>query len=141
MQIRKFMRKEFPVDGVQVTDENMSEVAEWCHGMIQSRPNVGRPGERRYIKVQVDNPKTERQTEAYVGDWVLFAGKGFKVYRDQALWNNFYETDSGDAEDVYATHPDGEPEPARNVFLPPTPGIDIPCGGTTATANPGGTHG
>jgi hypothetical protein len=48
----------------------------------------GHKGER-YIKVRVHNPRNEKQTQAYVGDVVVYAGKGFKVYSSTAFQDNF----------------------------------------------------
>ncbi len=83
----KFQKKPFIVDAVQVTDENISEVAAWCQGEV-----IGSDGDaldELYIFVRVHNPMNERQTKAFVGDWVLYAGRGYKVYRDRAMKNTF----------------------------------------------------
>jgi hypothetical protein len=80
MNIFKAVRKPFEVDCVQVTAENLEEVAEWCQGDI--RLNDKGDG---YVKVRVHSPLTERQTKAFAGDWVLYANKGYKVYTEKAF--------------------------------------------------------
>ena len=79
MKTHKFARKPFYVDAVRVTESNMEEVAKWCQGDIQSN-EVG-----KFISVQVFRPMGERQTQAFVGDWVLYAGSGFKIYTPKAF--------------------------------------------------------
>jgi hypothetical protein len=32
----KYVRKPFEVEAVQVTEENLEEVAQWCHGELQT---------------------------------------------------------------------------------------------------------
>lgn len=91
----KYTRKPFEVQAVQVTEENFEDVAAWCGGTIVT---VRAPKEldgtsegevKRYIKVNVSRPLNERQTQAYVGDWLLEAEKGLKVYADGPFTRNF----------------------------------------------------
>lgn len=84
MKTHKFARKPFYVDAVRVSEENIQEVAKWCNGEVQSSAEEG-----LYIKVRVHRPLTERQTMAFIGDWVLFAGSGFKVYTPKAFDKSF----------------------------------------------------
>lgn len=42
-----------------------------------------------YIRVHVHRALNERQTKAFIGDWVLYAGTGFKVYSAKAFNNSF----------------------------------------------------
>ena len=87
MEIKKYLRKPFSIEAVQVTPENMEEVAEWCGGTIMRN---GTEGKNAYIKVKVYRPVSVRQSQAFAGDWVLRAGKGFKVYNEAAFENTFY---------------------------------------------------
>lgn len=93
---KKFLRKPFEVEAVEVTAENIEDVARWCRG--QMRKSVGPAGRnvQRYIKVNVKRPLNERQTMAYVGDWVVAATdqniRGFKVYTPKAFSQSFNET-------------------------------------------------
>lgn len=79
----KFLRKPFYVDAVRVTEENIEEVAEWCEGEVRSAEKG------RYIKVRVRRPLNVRQTCAHIGDWVLSAGSGFKVYTPKGFKESF----------------------------------------------------
>jgi len=89
LEIAKYTRKPFDVEGAQVTEDNLNAVAEWCGGEVQEQTNGA-----KYIKVDVTRPITTRQTRAFPGDWVLLAGRGFKVYTEKAFRTNFVPTDS-----------------------------------------------
>lgn len=87
--LNSYVRKPFAVQGVQVTDDNLDVVAEWCGGDVRTKPESKKYPETRLIKVPVKRPLTHRQTLAYPGDWVLFNGKGFKVYTNEAFEASF----------------------------------------------------
>lgn len=93
VKIEKFVRKQFPVDCVQVTAENIEEVAKWCNGTIhETDPEIAEKFKKpvqRWIQVDVQNAMNERQTKAFVDDWVLFANRGYKIYTPNAFERNF----------------------------------------------------
>lgn len=91
IETKKYARKPFVVDAVQVTAENLREVAAWCHGDVRTTKKPEGAVEEKYIKVRVHHPLTERQTKAFVGDWVLYAGTGYKVYTAKAFESSFEE--------------------------------------------------
>ena len=83
IETSKFARKPFEVEAVQVTTDNLEEVATWCKGELTTE------GDTKFIKVDVANFINERQTKAFVGDWVLYASNGYKVYTNKAFKKNF----------------------------------------------------
>lgn len=85
MKIEKFARKPFVVEAVQVTEENMAEVAAWCGGEVRTADKKA----NAYIKLGVYHAINKRQTQAFVGDWVLKMGKGFKIYLEKAMSKTF----------------------------------------------------
>jgi hypothetical protein len=88
VETKVYSRKTFEVEAVQVTKENINDVADWCDGEIRlTGDNVP------FIKVKVHRPLTTRQTRAFVGDWILFAGRGFKVYTSKAFFSSFIPFD------------------------------------------------
>jgi hypothetical protein len=89
MQTAKFVRRPFEVEAVQVTDENLVEVAKWCGGTIRKVDFTN----KRYIKVKVFRPLNEKQTQAFPGDWLVFANTGYKVYADKAFHSVFQPAD------------------------------------------------
>ena len=87
----KYERNPFHVEAIQVSPDNLHEVAEWCGGSVRivAEDNPTSPAGAYYIKVQVKRPLSARQTKAFVTDWVLSAGTGFKVYTDAAFKKSF----------------------------------------------------
>lgn len=84
METTKYVRKPFFIDAIQVTEDNLDEVAKWASGDIRTDNE-----NKKYIKVRVYMPKNDRQSKAFVGDWVLYAGTGFKVYTTKAFSASF----------------------------------------------------
>lgn len=84
IQTETYDRKPFTVQAIQVTLENIAEVAELCNGevMVES-------GGDQFIKVDVHNPMNDKQTQAHVTDWVLDSGRGYKVYTNKAFRAGF----------------------------------------------------
>lgn len=89
LNTKQFVRKPFNVEGIQVTLDNMAEVATWCGGTVVT-PEAGAAP---YIKVNVARPLNERQTKGFAGDWILQAGGGFKVYTSKAFYASFDPAD------------------------------------------------
>lgn len=121
MDIKTFDRKPFSVEAVQVTRENMREVAEWCGGTVETKVTPTKNGSKRekFVKVPTSKPMNEKQTQAFVSDWVLLSDKKFKVYIHRAFVHTFQEqivyTEAdakAQAEDVY----EAPTQPAGNVF-------------------------
>jgi hypothetical protein len=101
MQTEKYVRKPFYIDAVQVTEENIAEVATWCDGELLTSSG-GEGAKDAYVKVRVHRPLNERQTKAFVGDWVLFAGTGYKVYTKKAFEASFEKHNIYSLEDSLA---------------------------------------
>lgn len=89
MNVERFIRKPFPVEGVRVTPENMEEVRAWCNGVIKTSPASGSRPEAKYIEVAVVRPANPKQCMAFVGNWVLRVGSSFKVYTDTGFRTSF----------------------------------------------------
>jgi hypothetical protein len=79
----KYTRRPFEIEAIRITKENFNEVAEWCGGEILDHNG------KQYIKVDVTRPLTEKQTRGFIGDWLLKAGSGFKVYTHKAFQHCF----------------------------------------------------
>lgn len=88
METKKYVRNPVYVDAIQVTGQNMREIASWCNGSIQT---VGDKVKAEFIKLDVKRPLGDRQTKAFIGDWVLSTDSGFKVYTPKAFKNSFSE--------------------------------------------------
>jgi hypothetical protein len=106
MKVWRYVRKPFFVNAVQVTIENLEDVAKWCDGVIrEASPRSGQP-RQKYVKVRVMRPLNEKQTMAFPGDFVLQAGVGFKIYTAKAFFNTF---DPSEDDYDYGTFIDPEP--------------------------------
>lgn len=89
---QKYVRKSFPVDAIQVTSTNMEDIAEWCGGEIRYEDSSRPDGDKiKYVHVRVYRPMSDEQTKARVGNWVLYAGTGYKVYTDKAFKQCFQQ--------------------------------------------------
>lgn len=84
LETSRYARKPFYIDAVQVTAENINDVGKWCQGEVRTDAEKA-----QYVKVRVHRPLNERQTKAYAGDWILFAGTGYKVYTAKAFSASF----------------------------------------------------
>lgn len=95
-EIKVYVKRPLQVNAVQVTADNMAEVAAWCKGEIRictRRPGKLQDVEYPYIKVPVLKPLTEKHTWARVGDWVLQNRQdetSFKVYSQGAFRHDFH---------------------------------------------------
>lgn len=89
MKTQKFERKPFTLEAVQVTPDNIEEVAEWCNGEILENRDKGEHMSRKYISAKTTNPRDKRQSQAYLGDWVTKSGRSFKFYTPTAFAKNF----------------------------------------------------
>lgn len=98
----KYIRKPLYVDAVQITVQNFSALAEWCQGEIRtnegdelviSNQNGVNPV-KHHIRLRVHNPKSIRQTQGYVGDWILYTARGYKIYTQKAFKTSFDRADS-----------------------------------------------
>lgn len=91
--VEVWQRKPFFVEAVQVTEENIEAIAEWCNGRLTPIKNEGAGNTVCFIKVNVKNPMTARQTKAFVNDWVLRSGDSFKVYKHESFLKVFDKTE------------------------------------------------
>lgn len=86
-----FQRKTFRVKAVQVTEENLDELAKWCGGAVRLEP-IGMDGFKPYVEVTTCRVPTARisrhvKDRAYVGDWItrLSDANNFRVYRNKSF--------------------------------------------------------
>lgn len=77
------------VEAVCVTMRNISEVALWCDGKVN---DIG--SKNPHIVVPILNPRKVRDSQAYIGHWVVKTpSHGFKVYHRAAFERFFIPTD------------------------------------------------
>jgi len=88
LPVKKFVHVPLFVDAVQVTRDNMDEVAQWCEGVVNKDDKNS-----MFIRVVAIRPAHDRQTRAYPRDWVLKTKSGFKVYRPDPFKRDFDEVE------------------------------------------------
>jgi hypothetical protein len=127
LKLEKYERLPFTIEAVEVTAENMKAVAKWCGGQIRTS---GKRGIQKYIKVDVKRALNDRQTQAYIGDFVLKAGSGFKIYTPRAFSESFRRKVEGMMEvaDRMVTREQAEDKAEDDDFDSTTPD-DLPTGG------------
>lgn len=103
LETTQYIRKPFSIDAVQVTDDNIKEVAKWVDSEVRT------DSQGQYVKVRVHRPLNDRQTKAYVGDWVLYAGTGYKVYTPKAFAQSFEQV-SGESKMIDTSAPKKSPK-------------------------------
>src|SRR3954470_2523842 len=89
VETARYIRKPLYVDAVRITVANFDEVSSWCEGEVLQDEVPGKGTTKKYIKVEVHNPKNVRQTKAFVGDWLLYTERGYKVYTNKAFHESF----------------------------------------------------
>ena len=82
MQTTSYKRKPLLVEAVQVTEENLAEVAIWAAGTVFDSV-------KKHVEIDVIHPLHAKQRRASTGDWVLKSDQGFKIYADSAFKKSF----------------------------------------------------
>lgn len=116
LETAKYVRKPFSVEAVQVTEENFDQVKNWCRGSVEMMDSNS--DQIRFIRVRTQNPRTEREKQAFVGDWVLKANGGFKIYPHKAFKRNFIL-------DPNVVSPIDPPKPLAELKVELTPNVGV----------------
>jgi hypothetical protein len=111
VETQKYIRKPLFVDAVRVTAANFDELAAWCQGEVLQDEIPGKGTTKKYIKVRVHNPKDTRQTKAFIGDWILYTDRGYKVYTNKAFRHAFDLVEEHANDDLHESSSEQAPEP------------------------------
>jgi hypothetical protein len=103
MEPSKYQRKPFRVQAIQVTDENLSDLAEWCGGWVRLEED-GFDAFKSYVDVPIAKPAGRyrlQRVRAYVGDWLvrLTEDNVFKIYKTRSFLEIFEEVPSDEKEE------------------------------------------
>lgn len=103
MDIEKYDRKPFSVMAVQVTFENVYDVAKWCKGTIveQKTKMLGVDTAIPSIQVEGQGDTRGKSFVATLGCYVVELKGSFRVYKPASFTSTFQK--SGDA-DVFVEH-------------------------------------
>jgi hypothetical protein len=85
LDIKTGKRKSFGIKFVEVSAENIDEVATWCNGA------VGGEGNDRFIRIVDKNAINTRQTKAFFGDFMVLSmdTNTFKCFGRKAFHKAF----------------------------------------------------
>lgn len=83
MDTKAARRKTFDVEYVVVTEDNIEEVASWCGGAI------GGTDADRFIRIIDKNAMNQRQTKAFIGDYMSRRNTSFKCYGKKSFLRDF----------------------------------------------------
>jgi hypothetical protein len=123
VETQRYIRKPLYVEAVQITEENFDDILAWVPGKVETQ------GGKKFIRVFVKDPKIPRQTQAFVGDWILWTERGgHKVYTPKAFQAAFdlaepEQPQSGAHTAVDVEQP-AEVEPVAAAPTPVVPGED-----------------
>lgn len=83
MELQEATRKPFPVKAVQVTLQNIEEVAAWCKGTIELRPTkmMGTTTDLPVILISGQGENRNKVFEAALGYWVVELNQSFRSYK------------------------------------------------------------
>jgi uncharacterized protein involved in type VI secretion and phage assembly len=95
MEPSAYQRKPFRVQAIQVTDDNLTELAEWCGGEVRLEED-GFDAFKSYVDVPIAKPAGRyrlQRVRAYVGDWLvrLTEDNVFKIYKTRSFLEIFEE--------------------------------------------------
>lgn len=119
---KKYIRKPLYVDAVRVTKQNFDEMVSWCQGKVEEESG------KQFIRVRVNFAKIPRQTQAFVGDWILWTETGgYKVYTNRAFEAQFDPVVSEEERVTTPSTPvvENENNPG-DAHEPPTEELKIP---------------
>lgn len=93
MELKQYTRKPFPVAAVQVTLQNIDQVAEWCKGTIEQRPTkmMGTETLLPIIRLKGQGDNRGKDFEAALGCWVVELKGSFRSYKPAQFDASFDE--------------------------------------------------
>jgi hypothetical protein len=103
MDIKQYTRKPFPVAAVQVSLQNIQEIAEWCRGTVEqvSTRMLGTETFLPAIKIQGQGENRGKEFTATLGCWVVELKGSYRVYKPQQFEATFDELEVEEASVEY----------------------------------------
>lgn len=101
MDIKEYTRKTFPVNAVQVTLENIEQVADWCKGAIEQVETkmLGTVAMLPVIKLKGQGENRGKDFVATLGCYVVEFKGSFRVYKpvqfDASFEERVYQDEPG----------------------------------------------
>lgn len=100
LEIKKFSRRPFDVNAVQVTLDNIDELTEWCKGRKDQAPTkmMGTETMLPCIKLPGQGANKKQEFTANIGSWIVEFKGNFRVYKPVQFRATFVEFDEGHKE-------------------------------------------
>lgn len=114
LELKEYDRKSFTVVAVQVTLDNVNQVAEWCKGTVEKIPTrmMGTETLLPCIKIKGQGNNKGQVFTATLGCYVVELKGSFRVYKQNSFASSFDERKN--RQDVSENQTQLElPEPAR----------------------------
>lgn len=89
IKTKQFVRKPIFVEGLRVTAKNFDRIKVWAGGEERLDEDKASGTTKKYIRIDTQHAKNERQRKAFIGDWVLKTDKGLKIYSNYAFHKSF----------------------------------------------------
>ncbi len=116
LNIKDGRRKAFAIKYVEVTEENFRAVADWCGGV------AGGEGKDRFVRVIDKNAMNQRQTKAFLGDFMLWSEetRSYKAFSRKSFNKAFerlehVEHDRSSVTGKYVSEAEAEAHPETTV--------------------------
>jgi hypothetical protein len=89
MEIKKFNRKPFAVNAVEVTLENVHEVAAWCGGTVEMQSTRMMGTQAKLPVIKMSGPSNAKDTVATLGCFIAELKGNFRVYKNALFFQVF----------------------------------------------------
>lgn len=91
--LKSYVRKSFRVKAIQITEQNMADVAEWCGGLVRQPDEVEwKDKQPKGAFIQLAEGAEGRKYIGTVGCWVIQKGENFRIFHD-LLFRQTFEPD------------------------------------------------
>lgn len=111
MDVQEYDRRAFSVNAVEVTMQNVQEVAEWCGGTVGEVKTklVGAWTMLPMIELNGSGESKGRVFKALLGHYVVELNGSFRVYKPQTFRALFVKKELKDLEEKLLNEPDDSP--------------------------------
>jgi hypothetical protein len=135
METTKYDRKPFTVNAVELTLDNVGEVAAWCKGTVEqvTAKVLGTTMKLPVVKIQGQGAAKSKTFVANLGHFIAEYNGSFRVYKPAVFREMFQKSrvpvyrgtsPLQAATEQYSTHPGGMTEPPQTVDLPDTSSLE-----------------
>lgn len=91
METNEYIRKPFTVTAVEVTFENINEVAEWCKGTVamENTRLLGTETKLPVIKLKGQGDSRGKEFTATLGCYIVELKGAFRIYKQVQFFQSF----------------------------------------------------